>query len=209
MTGGLSFLQRLMMEKFYREAKGDPSKLPWHRQEPGALLMKCATAGLPGRALDVGCGSGVFSRYLAELGYDVVAIDLNDSAVSMARALSDAGPAFNVVKADILEFDAQREFDIVLDSGCLHNFNDAGVRRYVKRLKCWLAPKGDFILERWGKRHVLDWRPIGPYRRTISTIESAFSKHFQLCETLSEVMDVPLPLGPKVLGVQYRFRHLQ
>ena len=39
----------------------------------------------PGRALDIGCGEGFYSLYLASLGFDVVGIDLSDRAVELAR----------------------------------------------------------------------------------------------------------------------------
>ncbi len=195
-----------MMAKFYKEAAGDPAKLPWHRDEPGALLIKCAMKHKSGRALDVGCGSGVFSRYLASLGYKVVAVDLEAEAVAMARQLSNKGPFFEVIQADILELELPGSFDLVYDSGCLHNLTWKGVDRYAARLDEWLAADGDFVLEHWGKRHALDWRPVGPYRRAERTIKAAFEPQFQLCETEAETVDVPFPLGPKVRGVSYHFK---
>ena len=194
------------MEKLYRDAAGDPTKLPWHREEPAPLLVKCATARSRGRALDVGCGSGVFSRYLSSLGYDVVAIDLNTDAVAMARRLAALGPAFDVIEADVLEFEPQHAFDLVYDSGCLHNFNRQGMARYVAQLDKWLAPAGDFVLEHWGKRHALDWRPVGPYRRSERAIAAAFAPRFRVHETAAETFDVPFPLGPKVRGVSYHLK---
>lgn len=39
-----------------------------------------------GRALDLACGPGRAARYLAELGYDVLAVDASDVAVGAVRA---------------------------------------------------------------------------------------------------------------------------
>lgn len=205
-TGDLSSLQRMMMKRFYVEAAGDPTKLPWHRQEPSALLVKVAASRSPGRALDVGCGSGVFSRYLASLGYDVVAVDLFAEAAAMARRFSTEGASFTVIEADILKYETPHPFDLVYDSGCLHNFNGKGVRRYAEQLDRWLAPTGDFVLEHWGKRNAFDWRPIGPYRRSERVIATSFKAQFRLCEVVSETFDVPFPLGPRVRGVSYQFK---
>ena len=43
--------------------------------------------GLPiGRALDLGCGEGADSVWLAESGWDVVAVDISDTALRRARS---------------------------------------------------------------------------------------------------------------------------
>ena len=39
----------------------------------------------PGRALDLACGAGRNARYLAQLGWDVVAVDLSPPALQIAR----------------------------------------------------------------------------------------------------------------------------
>jgi hypothetical protein len=53
-------------------------------------------------------------------------------------------------------------FDLILDSGCLHSLVGGTVASYKQRVLDWLAPGGDYLLEHWGKRHALDWRPVGP-----------------------------------------------
>lgn len=46
----------------------------------------------PGRALDVGCGEGADAIWLAQRGWDVVAVDISDVAIDRAaKAASDAG----------------------------------------------------------------------------------------------------------------------
>ena len=65
-----------------------PEKLPWHRDEPDALLRRAVEArAARGRALDVGCGAGVFTVWLAQSGMETVGIDLFPEAITMARAL--------------------------------------------------------------------------------------------------------------------------
>ena len=39
----------------------------------------------PGRALDLGCGEGADAVWLAERGWDVVAVDISDTALGRAR----------------------------------------------------------------------------------------------------------------------------
>ena len=53
---------------YAREKGGKP--LPWHHAEPNRFLDPITeTRDKPGTALDLGCGSGVDSVHLAELGW--------------------------------------------------------------------------------------------------------------------------------------------
>ncbi len=83
----MSRIARFVMGKFYRQAAGDPQRLPWHRDTPSKVLESAVAArNGHGRVLDVGCGAGGFSAWLAERGMDVTGIDLFPEAIAMARA---------------------------------------------------------------------------------------------------------------------------
>ena len=78
----MSAIAKIVMERFYRQAAGDPKCLPWHRDTPSKTLRSVVGACKGrGRALDVGCGAGVFSIWLAEKGMDVTGIDLFPEAI--------------------------------------------------------------------------------------------------------------------------------
>ncbi len=70
----------------------------------GAVPLLAAHAGLlpdvaGKRVLDVACGQGRMSRFLAGLGADVTAVDVSAAMLDKARALGSAGIAY--VRADI------------------------------------------------------------------------------------------------------------
>jgi hypothetical protein len=98
-----------------------------------------------------------------------------------------------------------RPFELVFDSGCLHSLVGGSPAAYRAKLLEWLAPGGQFVLEHWGKRHALDWRPIGPRRRSQATIEKLFAPELKLLETEVTDFAAPLPFGPTVRGIGYRF----
>jgi cyclopropane fatty-acyl-phospholipid synthase-like methyltransferase len=204
----MSSMAKIVMGRFYREAAGDPSRLPWHREAPEALLVAAVEKLGPGRrALDLGCGAGVFSVWMAQRGLRVTALDLFPEAIAMASARANAqGVTLELITGDLVDYRAPEPFDLVFDSGCLHSLVDASVDTYKRKLMQWLTPSGEFVLEHWGKRHMLDWRPIGPRRRSQATLERIFAPELSLLTTKVDDFAAPLPFGPTVRGVAYHFR---
>lgn len=196
------------MQRFYRRAEGHPERLPWHQETPPDILGRAVAArGAKGRALDVGCGAGVYSVWLAEQGMEVTGIDLFPEAMAMARKrAAEHGVNANFFQADLFTWLPDAPFDLVFDSGCLHSLVGGSVPKYKQQLLRWLEPGGDYVLAHWGKRHALDWRPIGPKRRSEETIKGIFTPELALRETEVKDFETPLPFGPVVRGVGYWFR---
>ena len=106
----------------YRRAEA-PNQLPWHRETIPPHLAEAVAQQTPGRALDIGCGTGVYATYLAELGWNVTALDFVPTALSMARErASEKAVIINFVEADILQWEGDGKFELILDSGCFHGF---------------------------------------------------------------------------------------
>jgi SAM-dependent methyltransferase len=196
-----------VMEMMYRKAKA-PQDLPWHREEPDRFLVDVLKKrGQPGRALDLGCGAGVFSIYLAKQGYQVTGLDMLPRALELARERARTERVeVGWVDADLLSWQAEKPYDIILDSGCLHSLIGADPRRYKEKLLSWLAPGGDYVLGHFGKRGFFDWRPVGPTRRTRAAIEGLFSPELKLVDYEQQVFETPLPIGPTVLGQGFWFK---
>jgi SAM-dependent methyltransferase len=68
----------------------------------------------PARVLDAGCGTGRVAVRLAELGYDVVGVDVDASMLDQARA---AAPELDWRLGDLATFDLGERFDVVLVAG--------------------------------------------------------------------------------------------
>ena len=186
-----------------------PEDLPWHREEPWPLLRRVVEADDdPGRALDLGCGAGEFAVFLAQAGYKVVGIDLHETPLQMAQTRAEReGVDLTLVQADVLDWRADHPYDLVLDSGLYHGLTDPERETYRERLHHRLARSGNFVLTHFAKKHVLDWRPVGPRRRSQETVQAEFSPMLRQIDYEEEVQTgVPLPVGPWPLVGQYWFR---
>lgn len=199
-------LQQRIFASLYRRAPG-PEALPWHREEPPALLARAVAARqAPGRALDLGCGAGVHAVYLAQKGYAVWGVDFVPRALELAAARARAaGVSVELVEADVLACELPAPFELVLDSGCLHHIPAAQLPAYRARLDRWLAPGGDYLLVHFGKRHALDWRPVGPRRTRRERIVEIFAP-LRLEAYEETLFELPLPAGPTGMAGVYWFR---
>ena len=191
----------------YRKAER-PEDLPWHREEmPEWLSQIVSRRTKPGRFLDLGCGTGVFSVQMAQKGWDVTAVDFTQEALRMAedRARS-AGVKVNFVQIDVLTWEDTGAFDIILDSGCFHSLKPADRPRYKDQLLKWLAPGADHVLIHFGRRHFLDWRPMGPRRRKRQEILAELSPQLIERDYKEHMEKAPIPIGPTIQICEYWFQ---
>jgi SAM-dependent methyltransferase len=93
-------------------------------------LVEGPDALAPGRALDLGCGTGTNLVYLAEHGWDTTGVEADRRAFDAARHRLLGVQHAHVVRGDVARLDdlpIHGSFDLVLDIGCFHSI--APVRR--------------------------------------------------------------------------------
>ncbi len=113
--------------------------------EVAALSQK---GNLHGRALDLGCGTGTHSIYLARQGYTVVSVDFSAKAIQVANRKANQAEVkvdFRVDDVTRLDF-LQEPFDIGLDVGCFHSLNKNERTHYAENLTRLMYPGGLFLL---------------------------------------------------------------
>ena len=182
--------------------------LPWSNQEiPHILLNYIHHRSRPGKALDLGCGTGTLSIFLARNGYTVTGVDFIDIALNEARRRADqAGVEITFVEADILQWQPDETYDLILDAGCLHGMWGKTRDSLKKRLVSWLANDGDYFLFHFGKKHFLDYSMVGPRRITRQKIVQWFSPELEEKEYESIRTSQPFPIGPVVSVGLYWFQ---
>ena len=111
----------------------------------------------PGRALDLGCGTGTNAITLARRGWTVTGVDFAPEAIRIARErAAKAGLKIDFYTADVTELDMlSGPYDYVLDIGCLFILTDSKRRRYAQNLARLTAPGSLYMLYAWLPR---PWR---------------------------------------------------
>ncbi len=94
---------------------------------PPEVVALIESGKITGRALDLGCGTGTNSIYLARHGLTVVGVDFSAKAIATARDKTRrAGVAVDFRSADVTRLDFLTEpYDLVLDIGCFHAIDEA------------------------------------------------------------------------------------
>jgi SAM-dependent methyltransferase len=112
----------------------------------------------PGRALDLGCGTGTNVIYLAQHGWEASGVDISSRAIALARRKlrqADLSRRASVYAGDVTRLDGlplAGLFDLALDMGCLHNLDGAGRERYAQGLARRIKPGALYLLYAFGPR---------------------------------------------------------
>ena len=91
--------------------------------------------GEPGRALDLGGGTGPYSVWLAELGWDVTLADLSPELLAIAESSLPAGTVREVVQIDARDLSrwGDATFDSVLSLGPMYHLTTPPDRALAAR----------------------------------------------------------------------------
>ncbi len=103
-----------------------------------------------GSALDLGCGTGDSSIYLAQHGWKVTGVDFVPKALDKARAKAGAaGLPINFVQADVTHLSQAgigADFPLIVDNGCLHNMSDNDRDAYVREVSAVAASDARLLI---------------------------------------------------------------
>lgn len=122
---------------------------PWDTNvTPPELVALVETQRLtPGRALDLGCGTGTNVIYLAQHDWQVVGVDFVGKAIRTAKRKARAAKvSAEFFQADVTRLDfLSPPFDFALDLGCFHGVPADRRAAYISGLARLVRPGGIFL----------------------------------------------------------------
>jgi SAM-dependent methyltransferase len=126
---------------------------------PMPLLVRAAASAAPGHALDLACGAGRHALYLAQLGWEVTAVDGSEVAIGIVRQRAGAARlALDARLADLEHGGFSLEpdrYDLVCDFFYLE-------RSLFPRIRAGVRPGGLFVATIHMFDDTPDLRPRNP-----------------------------------------------
>lgn len=123
---------------------------PWDTGVTPPELYAYLESNPPGKALDLGCGTGTNVITMAEYGWDVTGVDYIPRAIRIAeRKARRAGleDKTHFLSGNVLSPGfVSGEYDLVLDIGCFHSFRGQEIRLYGDNISRLLTQGGSFLL---------------------------------------------------------------
>lgn len=121
---------------------------PWDTGISPPELMEYLASHPPGRALDLGCGTGTNLVTMAKAGWQVYGVDFSRRAIALARKKLTQ----HDLKADLLVESVtnlhvvMQGFDLILDIGCYHQLEKSEREKYLDNIRRLLKQNGDFLV---------------------------------------------------------------
>jgi SAM-dependent methyltransferase len=94
------------------------------------------------RVLDLGCGGGKLSAYLAAQGASVVGVDFSAPLIAAANANFQQDERLHFLEADILHLDLGEQFDIICGIAVLHEIAYPDTVQLINMIDIHLKPSG-------------------------------------------------------------------
>ena len=135
--------------------------------EDRAFYLNLAGSGSIG-VLEIGCGTGMVARAMAEAGHRVTGIDPAAAMLEVGRK-SAAGDRVRWLQGRAQDFSVDERFDLVFMTG--HAFqvllDDDDIRQSLANIRRHLAPGGIFAFET--RNPALPWETIFEEAETLET----------------------------------------
>jgi SAM-dependent methyltransferase len=157
--------------------------LPWDTGRPSSELQRVVgqDAVRPCRALELGCGTGTNSVWLAQQGFEVTGIDVAPLAVDQAEQRAGAAAVtVRFIVADLFRLpDWDGAFEFFFDRGCYHAARREAPKQYAPAVARMLASGGRGLILAGNARESHD---PGPPVVTEEEIRDELGAAFQILD---------------------------
>lgn len=173
---------------------------PWDVGRPDFNLIQVVTTKpiKPCKALDLGCGTGDNSIWLAQKNFEVIGIDT--SAIAISKAIEKATRANVQCTFKVIDFLTgeltEAPFKFVFDRGCFHSLKtDADRKRFAEKVAAYLEENG-LWLSIMGNADEKRLGP-GPPQLTAREIVNSVEVYFEILSLMSSHFESNSPRPPR------------
>jgi len=157
------------------------SSLGWELNRPGLILIEFIKKGLikKGKMLDICCGDGTNSVYLAKNNFSVYASDISLKAIQYAKekALQEK-VQINLILQNFINLSfTNKIFDFVFDMGCFHHVQISDRTTFIESVKMVLKKNGLYMLTCFSDKNGSSWNHFSK-----THLKQIFSEYFKLLE---------------------------
>ncbi len=137
-------------------------ELGWELGKPRPILVEYMEKGLlpkAGKALDLCCGAGTNTIYLAQSGLDVTGIDISPTAIKIAKIKAQKAKVnINFLEESFVDLPfGDGEFDFVYDMGCFHHVEIDERPKFIAGVYRVLKANGLYLLTAFSYRNGPGW----------------------------------------------------
>lgn len=155
--------------------------LGWELGKPRPILVEFVEKGLmkKGETLDLCCGAGTNTIYLAEKGFRVTGIDISQRAIQYAKEKTkQVNAKINFIIGSFVNLSfVDESFDFVFDMGCFHHVETVDRLKFIKGVHRVLKKGGDYMLTCFSYKNGSAWNHF-----TEKQLVTLFSGYFNINE---------------------------
>ena len=96
------------------------------------------------KILDLGCGPGILSKYLSNLGYDVTGVDFAEQMISIARGIV---PDTKFIVSDVASLELDDKFDGIVLAHFLIHFSKEENIQILNKLHTLMNPDASLFIQ--------------------------------------------------------------
>jgi len=161
-------MKQVDIDKIYRNMSLE--EIPWNIARPPKALVELVESEKvkPCKTIDLGCGAGNYAIYLANAGFDVVGIDISQTAIKIAKEnAKKKGVKCDFLVADVLGdlTEVKETFDFAYDWELLHHIYPQKRKKYVENVHRILNPRGKYLSVCFSEKDP-QFGGSGKYRKT-------------------------------------------
>jgi cyclopropane fatty-acyl-phospholipid synthase-like methyltransferase len=175
-------LTKERLKMWYRYLRG---RTPWDTGivPPEIVQLVEQETLASGQAVDLGCGTGTTSTYLARHGWRVTGIDFVPQAIQRARhkaQQADVTERTQFIIGDLTRLErlpTTPPYDLAVDIGCGHALPTDAREGYARNLAGLLKPGAVFML------YAIAPQPGRNFGLTANDVDALFSPYFALTDS--------------------------